>query len=534
MSNKLPVGISTFSDLIEGGYTYVDKTKIIYELVKNSKGYYFLSRPRRFGKSLLISTFESIFKGREDLFKDLWIKEESDYEWQEHPVIKLDLSNLNSKVPERLVSNLSDKLINIANDYNLEIKPNDLGLLFEELISKLYSKFDKSVVVLIDEYDSPIVSNISNPELAKKNRKALSDFFKTLKVQDEYIRFIFLTGVSRFSKTSVFSELNNLTDLTMSKGSASLLGYTEGELNKYFSDNILDLSRYKNIEQAKLLSDIKKWYNGYRFSIEDIKVYNPFSILNLFTEKEFKNYWINSGTPSFLFNLLKNTDYNLAGITREVITEDELSIYDIEDLPILPLLFQTGYLTISNIDASSSLSTAYQLSYPNREVRVSFLHHFIRNGLQRKNSQSYLLKLSKAIESNNLDLFFNILTKFFSEITYEIQPKGKYQLDKFPEYYYQSILYSLLKLLGMELRAESKTNIGSIDLVLETASNIYLIEMKIDKSKEEAIEQIKDRKYYQKFLDEDKKVTLVGINFSSKDRNIEDWGSESVVFKAPV
>ncbi|NQY74741.1 MAG: AAA family ATPase [Candidatus Margulisbacteria bacterium] len=369
----LPIGIQTFEKIVREDRVYVDKTELICKLI-NGSGAYFLSRPRRFGKSLLISTMEAIFKGKKELFKGLWI-EKSDYNWDAYPVIRLDMSEMPSFSANQFVEDLKDRLLKIGHDYEVEVDvTKSLSGCFIQLIESI-SK-EKKAVVLIDEYDKPIIDQLKNTEVAKQNRDILKDFYGVLKSQDAHIRLIFLTGVSKFSKVSIFSGLNNLNDITMDTKYATLLGYTQEELEHYFEGWIFELGESMKMDKQTTLNEIKKWYNGYQFSKADEAVYNPFSTLLLFDKKDFLSHWFETGTPTFLIDLLKQQQYGVPDIENAGIDESAFSSYEIDDLQVLPLLYQTGYLTIKSYDTESSL---YKLGYPNHEVKAAFSRSLLEN-----------------------------------------------------------------------------------------------------------------------------------------------------------
>ncbi|MFA5880438.1 MAG: AAA family ATPase, partial [Candidatus Margulisiibacteriota bacterium] len=441
MLKKLPIGMQTFENLIKGDCLYIDKTKYIHELVKdvligNSSARYFLSRPRRFGKSLLVSTFDAIFSGKKELFKGLWIYDNPEYDWEIYPIIKLDFGEINNKGATNLTEDLKLRLLQIAkkNELSLNIN-NNISACFRLLIQDLAEKHQKQVVVLIDEYDKPIIDHLGKDiELAKENRDMLKSFYGVLKAQDANLKFIFLTGVSKFSKVSVFSDLNNLEDLTMQEKYAGLLGYTEEELRLYFKENIEIFAKKQEMQEEILLVKIKEYYNGYRFSKGEVKVYNPFSILLLLKGYSFENYWFNSGTPTFLIDLLINNNETteLAKLELKEVSAVTFNSYELDNLAILALLLQTGYLTIKRYNKEDDL---YLLGYPNREVKESFLSYFLeRTGkIILGSSRAQIVELRNCLQNIEPDFeeIFDILRIFFANVPYEIQVSK--------ERYYQSL-----------------------------------------------------------------------------------------------
>jgi hypothetical protein len=546
----LPIGIQTFSKIIEEDYLYVDKTEKIYNLIKQGS-VYFLSRPRRFGKSLLVSTLEEIFFGNKELFKDLWIYN-SDYDWKKHPVIRIDFSSIKPKTAEYLIQSISNKIDKIAHHNNVKLEMDTYYEKFEELISKLSEK--GRVVILIDEYDKPLIDNIDNSEIAIEFREILKGFYSVIKSSDQYIRFVLLTGVSKFSRMSVFSGLNNLDDISMDEKYASLLGITQKELEKYFDQHINILAEKKNVDRKKLLTEIKNWYNGYRFSYVDVTVYNPFSTLLLFGKNHFNNYWFNTATPSFLIKLLKNNkeNYNLDDIVGQEYGEAAFGSYELDNLDIVPLLFQTGYLTIKDYEHSYG-EDLYTLDFPNREVKTSFNKGILENFLYIKTggSADYISKIRKALSEKDLDGMLEILKVVFANIPYDIQIKQ--------EKYYQTVFFSIFLLLGFDIESECRTNKGRIDAVLNYGDKIYIFEFKLDDTAENAIKQIKENEYFQKYIKSEKnksqispagggqgvdkenrkgipyelpttnyELFLIGVNFSTEEKNIKDWIVEKV------
>ncbi|MEN8217158.1 MAG: AAA family ATPase [Pseudomonadota bacterium] len=508
---KLPLGVQTFSEIIKDGYLYVDKTQQIAELIQSK--YVFLSRPRRFGKSLLVSTLSEIFSGNQALFQGLYIYDK--IEWQSHPVIHIDFSVIDFSTETDLREGLLDLLDDINVDYQLGVKKRGFKAYFKKIIKALSAKKGK-VVVLIDEYDKPIVDHIDHIEKATKNRKILQEFFGVLKYSDAFLRFVFLTGVSKFSRVSIFSELNNLRDITLSKQFATLLGYTQDELESYFGQHIQSLCFELGLKKAHLLAQIKHWYNGYSWNGKD-KMYNPFSILNLFAEQRFSNYWFASGTPSFLMKLIKKTQRDVTTFENKKISELIFDSYNIENLNVFALLFQTGYLTITKIDKKAR-TPQYILNYPNFEVKEAFTTYlfetFTNNELEE--IQPAAENLRTYLEEENLDGFMNIIRALFAKIPYPLH------IEK--EAYYHSLFYMILVLMGVEIDLEVLTDKGRIDGVLAFPEKIYLIEFKhgkagskIDNLAKKALKQIKDKNYGERFLNDERPRIYLGVGFAGKE-----------------
>jgi len=516
---KLPLSIQIFPKLINNDCLYVDKTKIIYDLLSGNGEYFFLSRPRRFGKSLLVSTLAEIFRGNKELFKGLWIYDR--IEWTAHPVIHIDLSTIDFKTPEILEESLKAFLKETAITYGVILddkrtyKDN-----FVELIKKLSSL--NQVVILIDEYDKPLLEYIETEEIemSKNIRRVLKNFYGILKGMGAYIRFVFITGVSKFSRVSVFSDLNNLIDITLNEKFSMLLGYTEEELRYYFSSHIERMAQKEGMAPEELLKIIREWYNGYSWDGKNF-VYNPFSILSLFNTDSFDNYWFSTGTPTFLIKRIREGRDELMefeNMSMEGITFDS---FDIENPDIACLLFQAGYLTIKKI-TKQNVVKSYELSYPNREVRESFLTNlFGEYSVKGVGEGNKILKqMIKAISSENVEGFIQEIKSLLASIPYQIFIKEK-------EAYYHSLVYLAFRLSGAEIHCEDCTNTGRIDAVWETGKTVYILEFKVGTA-EEALKQIKAMNYFEKYVGKEKKIVLLGIGFDPEKRNIGDYLVESL------
>lgn len=517
---NLPLSIQTFRDFIELDYIYVDKTKPIHDLFARGGKYYFLSRPRRFGKSVLISTLGELFSGNKELFKGLWIYDK--IQWTQYPVIHLDLSKVSFKTPEILEQALAIRLEKIASDYNIQL---DHTLFLKEKFGQLIEKMSQKekVVVLVDEYDKPIIAYMETNEIekAKKIQEILKNFYAVLKGSDAFLRFVFITGVSKFSKISVFSDLNNLIDITLSENFSTLLGYTEAELDHYFSSYIEPLAQKKGISRDQLLEKIQEWYNGYSWDGKNF-VYNPFSILNLLNENSFENFWFATGTPTFLVNVIKNRQEDVKRFDQLTVSREAFEKFDIENMEITSLLFQTGYLTVKKVYYIRDDRKRYQLSYPNREVRDSFLKILFQEYTQKNTDRTgeILDRMAVTLAEDNIDLLIEQFKSLFASIPYDIFIGER-------EAYYHTIIYFVLKLIGAEVRPEEESNIGRLDAVLETKNKIYIMEFKLG-SGQEAMDQIKERKYAEKYRFKGKEIVLVGIGFDPGKRNIDNFLLENL------
>lgn len=513
---KFPIGIQDFEVIISEGYTYVDKTEIIYQLITQGKPY-FLSRPRRFGKSLLVSTLRALFLGRRDLFKGLWI-DGSDWDWREYPVVSLDMSTVNNNSAEAFELDLIRTLNEIAADYNVTLTGVSAANYLENLIKKLSVK--QKVVVLIDEYDKPLLDRIEDIDIVKANREILRQFYTILKAEDARLKFVFLTGVTKFAKVSVFSGINNLIDLTMLDQSSALLGYTRHEIETYFSKEIEGLAAKKKLSLQECYAQIKQWYNGYKFSEEGEWIYNPYSILNLLHAKTFKAHWFETGTPSFLINLIRQREFDLSNLEEIKVSAQGFSSFDIEDLPTLSLLYQSGYLTIK---AYLPEISAFSLGFPNREVNMAFSESLLTAfATSKTDSNKLLIDISLNLRAStwNTSHFFEIIERLFALIPYDLYVKH--------EKYFHTLFYLVIKLAGFHIGAEIHTKQGCTDAVLEMQDKIIIFEFKLDESAQKALDQIKQKKYYALYQEKGLPIYLIGINFNAKERAIDDWTVEQI------
>lgn len=493
-----------------GNYIYVDKTEHIYNLFKEGGRYYFLSRPRRFGKSLLISTLHEFFRGNKKLFENLWIANKS-YDWQDYPVILLDFSTIAYGTPEELKTSLAWNLDQIATQYSVEISgPTILKDKFKLLIQKLAEK--NKVVLLVDEYDKPILDHIADTKKAETIREILREFYDALKGTDGYMKAIFITGVTKFAKTSIFSGINNVDDISILPEAAEILGYTKSEICSNFTDTLNQISKINNSTLDEELKKMQHWYNGYRFSNLETKVFNPFSILYYLKNKLLRNYWFESGTPTFLISYLQKNYENLEGLEFTPIKPSSLTSFDIKNIPLIPLLFQAGYLTF---DVYNKQDDTFTLTFPNLEVEESFKKFLVTalanidlTAVDRAKS-----KLLTALNNNDLDSFCTAIKQLFAHIPSILHIKR--------ESYYHSLFQFLLSFLSLDSQSEILTNKGRIDLVLSTKTHIYIFEVKLDDNPENALKQIHEKKYYEKFIGLGKKIALVGLNFSTKKEHFD-------------
>lgn len=507
MLKRLPVGIQTFSEIREGNWLYVDKTKPIYRMTQEGK-YYFFSRPRRFGKSLTLSTLKSLYQGRKDLFEGLWIEDQWDWT-RAHPVVHISFSSIGHK-ELGLEQAIKKQIKKRAEEDHLELKEEGISQLFRELIEKLAQ--DQRIVLLIDEYDKPIIDFLTDIPQAKDNQSILKSFYSVIKDADQHIELLMITGVSKFSKVSIFSELNNLEDISLDRRFANLVGITQQELEANFEERFPAAQGYLELNRDELLAEIKDWYNGYSWDGRTF-VYNPFSILNFFQKNEFVNFWFSSGTPTFLINLLR--ERKIYDIGNTIVGNTIFDSFNIENIDTYPLLLQTGYLTIKSADRR--LGT-YTLDYPNKEVKESMFQYLIAGFSYSQHTQStpVILQLRQALMDNESEKIITLINSLFSSIPYHIFIKDR-------EAYYHSLVFLLFRFLGQYIEAEVNTSNGRVDSVVTTDNFIYILEFKLDESADAAIQQIKQKNYAAKYQDQNKPIIGIGINFSSESKSVVDW-----------
>ncbi len=508
---KLPLGIQTFSEIRNEGYVYVDKTEHIHRIVTTGK-YLFLSRPRRFGKSLLLSTMRALFEGQKELFEGLWIEDQWDWN-KSHPVIHVKFSSFKYKeqsLPKAIETGLDEE----ATRLGVELQKGDYYHPLKELIEEAYKKYQQRVVLLIDEYDKPIIDYLDHLNQAAINRDHLKTFYSVIKDSDPYLEFVFLTGVSRFSKTSIFSELNNLTNLTLDFQAADLLGLTEKEIRHYFDKKLQEIADHKQIELEELMEEMRRWYNGYSWNGKT-KVYNPFSLLSFLRSEEFENYWFETGTPTFLVKKMKDTRF--FKIEPMKASDSVLNSYDLENLNPLTILFQTGYVTI----LEKYRQGIYIIDYPNQEVKASLEERLLNAYAYDEYGAGKVraLELVEALEEGNVELFIRIINSAFASI-----PASLWQKEN--EAFYHALIHLLCSLMGVFIQSEINSSNGRLDAKVETPDSIYILEFKLGKSAEEAVNQIGEKGYFKPYMDSKKKRIGVGINFSIEKKEVEEWAEK--------
>ncbi len=501
LARKYPLGKQDFPKLIREGFVYVDKTMYAHEMAVLG-GSYFLSKPRRFGKSLFLSTLESIFLGKKELFEGLYIHDK--WQFEEYPIIKMSFSEM--PYENNLLSEaITERLMEIANFYHVKLQKKIVKSQFKELIEALHKKFDKDIVILIDEYEKPLIDYLDQDNInqAYTNRKILKSFYSILKDAEKKIKLLLITGVSKFSKVSIFSDLNNLTDLSLDPSYNEICGISQKELEANFAEEL------KLYDKEK----IKAWYNGYKWDINGQTLYNPYSILTFFKNKgKFENYWYSTGTPTFLMKMCREN--HIYKFEEVYLNKNDLNNFDIENLKLEPLLFQTGYLTIVG---ENPVLRNYKLSFPNLEVKESYL-----SGLAEAYIQSDRIKTSKILEdllqffqSKEPDLFKSAVNQAFAHIPYSLWQKEN-------EQYYHALVHLIFSLLGVYIFSEVQTQKGRTDSIVMFENEVFIFEFKLNKSAEEAFFQIENRGYADKFKESGMPTYKIGVNFSSENKEVEE------------
>lgn len=510
-----PIGVQNFESLRKDGYYYIDKTELIYKMVSEGR-YYFLSRPRRFGKSLLLSTIHAYFDGKRELFEGLAI-EQLEKNWVKRPVLHLDLNIEKYDTPESLDHILENALYGWESLYGANPSERSFSLRFAGVIRRAYEQSGHRVAILVDEYDKPMLQSIDNEELQKYYRSTLKSFYGVLKTMDGYIKLGFLTGVTKFGKVSVFSDLNNLIDLSMNARFHSICGVTEEELHRDFEPDIRKLAEEQRMTFEEACQKLKEDYDGYHFTYDVAGLYNPFSLLNTFFNMRFDNYWFQTGTPTFLVELLQKHHYDLYRMAHEETTSNVLDSIDSMSADPIPVIYQSGYLTIKGYDRRFSM---YRLGFPNREVEESFIKYLLPfyAGKAEEKTDFDVLKFVREIESGDYESFFRRLTAFFAGVPYDLAAG----LDM--ERHYQNILFIIFRIFGFYTHVEYHTSQGRVDLVLQTDHFTYVMEFKLDGTAEEALRQIDEKHYAAPFAnDRQRKLFKVGVNFSKETHGIEKW-----------
>ncbi len=510
---KLPIGIQTFESIRQGDFLYVDKTAMVYQIAHIGKPY-FLSRPRRFGKSLLLSTFEAYFLGRKDLFRGLAL-EKLETEWTEYPVLHLDLNARKYEVAGDLDAMLNQYLEGWEQRYGCGKRERSPEERFAYVIEQAYLQTGKGVVVLIDEYDKPLLQALLDGALLEEYRRMLKAFYGVLKSCDRYLRFVFLTGVTKFAQVSVFSDLNQLNDISMKLPYAEICGITKGELQQVFRPELECLAARYGLSFHDMVDKMECQYDGYHFHPEGAGMFNPFSVLNAFDAEELGNYWFQTGTPTYLVDLLKQSDYDLRLLIDGIeTTAPAFSEYRAEVNNPLPMIYQSGYLTIKGYDREVEL---YTLRFPNDEVRYGFLNFLVPYYTRVSDDETgfHIAKFTRELRAGDVDAFMERLKVFFAGIPYELSNGN--------ERHYQAIFYIVFALMGQFVETEVRSARGRADAVVRTSGNVFVFEFKLDGSAEEAMKQIDEKGYLIPYRLDGRTLVKVGVNFSKETRNIERY-----------
>ena len=524
---KYPIGVQSFDKIIQEGYVYIDKTALIYDLV--TRGHvYFLSRPRRFGKSLLVSTLKAYFQGKKELFKGLAI-DSLEHEWAEYPVFHIDFNGLDATRNGELEAKIEDSVSSWEEIYGRNPIYTTIGDRFQQVLKKASEKFGRRAVVLIDEYDKPILDVLdSEPvidadgnrfSMEEKNRQTLKAFYSTFKAADEYLQFVLLTGVTKFSQVSVFSGFNQPADISMDRRYEALCGITESELYSYFAEPIKELAVRYGYSEEEMKSKLKRQYDGYHFSDEMTDIYNPFSLLNTFASQRIDDYWFRSGTPTYLIRLLNHTNEDMDELTGRYYDPSEFVDYKADVEKPLPMIYQSGYLTIKDCNLRHN---TFLLDYPNDEVRKGFLTMVTTSYLKPQESAGgWTVTAVDALEKGDVEGFIKLLTGFLADIPYSMCRK---ETERERERYFHYTFYLLMRMISCyNVYTEKQQSEGRVDCIVEVPDYVYIFEFKLDGSAAEALAQIDDKGYARPYSADPRKVFRVGVSFSSTTGTVEEW-----------
>ena len=507
-----PIGIQNFESIRQGGYIYVDKTDLIHQLATTGK-YYFLNRPRRFGKSLLVSTMEAYFQGEKDLFKGLAI-EKLEKDWTEYPVLHLDLSGKTYNKAEDLDMILDVHLCQWEKAVGMQTRYPEPDLRFQTIIDTAYEKTGRPVAILIDEYDKPLLDSAGNEPLRDAYRSRLQGFYSVMKTRDRKIRFGFLTGITKLGKLSIFSGLNNLNDISMNFRYADICGISEKDLHAYFDESVREMAEANGISKEKCYAKLKDYYDGYHFCEESEDIYNPFSLLNALSGQRFRDYWYETGTPTFVVKALRSGKFNLEDLTLEGVPVSALGGVNADDSDPIPVLYQSGYLTIQSYDERWQ---SYTLKYPNKEVERGFMECLAKTYVPSASYHSpfSVRKFVEDFERGDAESLMRRFEAFFADADYEIVGDA--------ELYFQNTMYVMCKLMGQYTQVERHTSNGRMDIVVQTDKYVYIMELKMDATADEALQQIEDKGYAKPFAADPRKLFKIGVGFSSETRRIKEW-----------
>ena len=524
----MPVGVQSFEAMRMGNYVYVDKSHFIPKMEKLSRAY-FLTRPRRFGKSLFLSMLQAYFEGRKELFKGLAIekiKAEKGEEWKKYPVLKLDLNAQKYTREEELIIILNDHMDKWKKNYNIQFESSNICSAFTKIIEALYKKFGEKVVILVDEYDKPLIATLENEELHEQYRTTLKAFYSVIKSSGDYIHMSFLTGVTKFSKVSIFSDLNNLSDMTMQREYSTICGITQEELETYFAPNIKEMAKEYEVSYNEMIAKLKKKYDGYHFSEDLIRIYNPFSLCNAFETKKLGDYWFETGTPTFLVHLLEQKYFSIPDLEGNIeMSSRVFEEYRINNENLAPLLFQAGYLTIKTYDKHYD---TYMLGFPNDEVRYAFLDRLMSvytSACKGCQSPFMINEFVKAMERGDIERVLSLIKSLMASIPYDSLPEDKLFLR---EHNYQTAIYLIFHLMGQYVRTEVQGSQGRSDVEVETQDSIYIFEFKVGGKPIDALTQIKEMGYAEKHKASKKSVYLIGASISRNKRTLGKWVVEKL------
>ena len=507
-----PIGIQDFEKIRSGSFVYVDKTDLVYKMAQKG-GYYFLSRPRRFGKSLLVSTMEAYFSGKKELFEGLAIAD-LEKNWIQYPVLRFDLSGEDYSQNGSLGVVLTRQLKRWEDIYGMTDIADTPSARFKEVIDAAYAKTGNQVVILIDEYDKPIMDSLGDKKLNESFRSLLQAFYGVMKSKDACIRFGFLTGVTKIGKLSVFSGLNNLKDISMDARYTDICGISEKDLKKYFGESVKELAQADGLSEQECYGELARMYDGYHFCEDSEGMYNPFSLLNTFDSLKFKEYWFETGTPSFLVKMMKETSYDVTRLSGDEVGSTLLTDVDSAFANPVPFLYQAGYLTIKDYDKEYKL---YKVGFPNKEVKDGFLNYLLNfyAPVQSESTNALISRMSRDIRSGNAQGFMQKLEALFAKTSYQIQ--GDAEKD------FQYAMYIILELMGEYAEVEKATSNGRIDVLIQAREYIYIIEIKMGGTVEAALQQIEEKGYARRFADDPRKLFKIGVRFSTEKRCIDDW-----------
>ncbi len=514
MIKPYPIGRQDFKAIIEDGYAYVDKTERMYEMIKN-RTFVFLSRPRRFGKSLLINTLQQYFEGNRELFKDLKISH-LEKDWIKYPVFRFDMSGCKDMNVDGMYSYIGNTLWWYEKKYDIQTEEKNNGVRFQNLIQTAVKNTGRKAVILIDEYDSPLLAHLHDGKLPEV-KQILQELYQQLKVNEQYEKFVFITGISRFSQVSIFSTLNNLVNISMDPRFDDICGITSDELLENFKDGISQMAEKYECTFEEMYLKLKNKYDGYHFSYNSKDVFNPLSVLSSLDFKELKNFWFETATSSYVIDHLKKHNAQILDFESTELFESDFYVSQEDSRSVYPLLFQAGYLTIKNYDRESEV---YTLSYPNNEVRVSMLEVLMPSwvGCSSKDGKLNMQKFYFALKAGRIDDAFELLKEFFLQIPNMLNNKN--------EKHFQTVIYVLFRWLGFYTQSEVNTSKGRLDCILFAPKQIFIIEFKVDESAEKALAQINKKGYADPYRSDGRPIIKIGVNFSSSERTIEGWEVE--------